>query len=125
MFLPNLEYGILLSIKFDPGGNFTTFLEISLLSSEVAIEIDVSSGRNVVVMMSNESSGFEFSSLVSYFMLDSIPGLILPPGSSILLNFSISSLLNFAFSSSLGNGSAIVEDIRNMVKITPRVINDV
>merc|ERR1712165_197510 len=76
-------------------------------------------------MMSNDSSGFEFSSLVSYFMLDSIPGLILPPGSSILLNFSISSVLNFALSSSLRNGSAIAIDNRHMVRINPRVINDV
>merc|ERR1719367_1251858 len=76
-------------------------------------------------MMSNDSSGFEFSSIVSYFMLDSIPGLILPPGSRILLNFSISSLLNFAFSSSLRNGSAIAVDNRHMVKINPRRIDDV
>merc|ERR1719367_1359138 len=76
-------------------------------------------------MMSNDSSGFEFSSLVSYFMLDSIPGLITPPGSSILLNFSISSLLNFALSSSLRNGAAIAVDNRHMVKMNPRVIDDV
>merc|ERR1712223_872705 len=76
-------------------------------------------------MMSNDSSGFEFSSLVSYFMLDSIPGLILPPGSSILLNFSICSLLNFAFSSSLRNGRATVADIRHMVKMNRRLIDDV
>merc|ERR1719367_413244 len=76
-------------------------------------------------MMSNDSSGFESSSVVSYFMLDSIPGLILPPGSSILLNFSISSVLNFALSSSLMNGSAIAVDNRHKVKRNPRVIDNV
>merc|ERR1719367_2639170 len=119
-----VEYGILFNNKYDPDGNFTMFLAISLLSSEVAVEIDVSSGCNVVVMMSKDSSGFEFSSIVSYFMLDSIPGLITPPGSSILLNFSISSSLNFALSSSLRNGRAIAVDNRHIVKINPRLIDD-
>merc|ERR1712038_672452 len=76
-------------------------------------------------MMSNESSGFVFSLIVSYFILDSIPGLIFPPGSRMLLNFSICSLLNFALSSSLRNGRAIVVDIRHMIKTNPKVIDGV